>query len=241
MTTTIGMLLYPGLTQLDLTGPYEVLKRVPGARVELVWKSLDVVRADSGLGLSPTTTFADCPPLDVVMVPGGVGQVPLMSDPVVLDFLREKAETARYVTSVCTGALVLGAAGLLRGYRAATHWAYMDFLPAFGAVPDGARVVVDRNRVTGGGVTAGLDFALVLAAEIAGEATAKTIELSLEYDPAPPYRCGHPRVAPPELVEAAKAALAASLAERGVRVEEAAKQLERPARPDAPIRTTLES
>jgi cyclohexyl-isocyanide hydratase len=220
------MLLYPGLTQLDLTGPYEVLQRVPGARVELVWKTADVVRADSGLGLMPTTTFADCPPLDVIMVPGGVGQVPLMSDATVLDFLREKAETARYVTSVCTGALVLGAAGLLRGYRAATHWAYMDFLPAFGALPDAARVVVDRNRVTGGGVTAGLDFALVLAAEIAGEATAKTIELSLEYDPAPPYRCGHPRVAPPELVSAAKAALAANLAERGVRVEEAAKTLE---------------
>ncbi len=235
MTTTIGMLLYPGLTQLDLTGPYEVLQRVPGARVELVWKTLDVVRADSGLGLSPTTTFADCPPLDVVMVPGGVGQVPLMSDPVVLDFLREKAEAARYVTSVCTGALVLGAAGLLRGYRAATHWAYMDFLPVFGAVPDGARVVVDRNRVTGGGVTAGLDFALVLAAEIAGEATAKTIELSLEYDPAPPYRCGHPRVAPPELVTAAKAALAASLTERGVLVEEAAKALESSPRSNAPI------
>ena len=235
MTTTIGMLLYPGLTQLDLTGPYEVLQRVPGARVELVWKNLDVVRADSGLGLSPTATFADCPALDVIMVPGGVGQVPLMSDPVVLDFLRERAETARYVTSVCTGALVLGAAGLLRGYRAATHWAYVDFLPAFGAVPDGARVVVDRNRVTGGGVTAGLDFALVLAAEIAGEATAKTIELSLEYDPAPPYRCGHPRVAPPELVTAAKAALAASLSERGVRVEEAAKTLESSTRASAPI------
>lgn len=234
MTTTIGMLLYPGLTQLDLTGPYEVLQRVPGARVELVWKTRDLVRADSGLGLSPTTTFADCPPLDVVMVPGGAGQVPLMSDPMVLDFLREKAETARYVTSVCTGALVLGAAGLLRGYRAATHWAYMDFLPAFGAIADGARVVVDRNRVTGGGVTAGIDFALVLAAEIAGEATARTIELSLEYDPAPPYRCGHPRVAPPELVAAAKAALAANLAERGVRVEEAAKALETSARASAP-------
>lgn len=225
MTTTIGMLLYPGLTQLDLTGPYEVLHRVPGARVELVWKTLDVVRADSGLGLSPTTTFAACPALDVLMVPGGAGQVPLMSDPEVLAFLRNKAETARWVTAVCTGSLVLGAAGLLQGYRAATHWAYMDFLPAFGAIPDGSRVVVDRNRVTGGGVTAGLDFALRLAAEIAGEPTAKTLELSLEYDPAPPYGCGHPRKAPAELVAAAKAALARSLTERGVHVEAAAKDL----------------
>ena len=209
MTTHVGMLLYPGLTQLDLTGPFEVLHRVPGARVHLVWKDLEVVRADSGLGLAPTTTLADCPPLDVVFVPGGNGQLAVMQDPAVLGFLRDHGGRARYVTGVCTGSLILGAAGLLAGYAATTHWAFVDLLPRFGATPAPGRVVVDRDRITGGGVTAGLDFALRLAAELAGERAAQAIELGLEYDPAPPFGCGHPRRAAPELVAELRARFAA--------------------------------
>jgi cyclohexyl-isocyanide hydratase len=194
------MLLYPGLTQLDVTGPFEVLHRVPEAEVHLVWKTRDAVFADSKLGLVPTTTLAACPKLDVVFVPGGGGQMALMQDSEVLGFLADQAKNARYVTSVCTGALVLGAAGLLEGYDAATHWAFMDLLPMFGARPVRKRVVVDRNRITGGGVTAGIDFGLTLAAELAGETFAKAIQLGLEYDPEPPFRCGHPDVAEPEIV-----------------------------------------
>jgi cyclohexyl-isocyanide hydratase len=205
MTTHIGMLLYPGLTQLDLTGPFEVLHRVPGAQVHLLWKTLDPVVADSKLGLLPTTAIAACPKLDVVFVPGGTGQTALMDDEGVLSFLAEQGRSARYVTSVCTGALVLGAAGLLEGYEAATHWAFMDLLPLFGARPVRKRVVVDRNRITGGGVTAGIDFGLRLAAELGGEPLAKAIQLGLEYDPEPPFRCGHPDVAEPEIVAVVRA------------------------------------
>jgi cyclohexyl-isocyanide hydratase len=200
MTLHIGMLLYPGLTQLDLTGPFELLHRIPGARVHLLWKDLQPVRAESGLGLLPTTTLADCPPLDIVFVPGGKGDRAVMADPAVLDFLRRHGGTARYVTSVCTGSLVLGAAGLLDGYAATTHWAFTDQLPQFGARPTPGRVVVDRNRITAGGVTAGIDFGLRLVAEIAGEKYAKTLQLGLEYDPDPPFRSGHPNVADPALV-----------------------------------------
>jgi cyclohexyl-isocyanide hydratase len=191
MTIHIGMLLFPQLTQLDLTGPFEVLVRVPDARVHLVWKTRDPVTADSGMGLVPNATLADCPPLDVVFVPGGGGTNALLDDDAVLSFLREKAEKARFVTSVCTGSLVLGAAGLLRGYQATTHWAFMDLLAMVGAHPTKGRVVVDRNRITGGGVTSGIDFALRLAAELSSEETAKAIQLAIEYDPEPPYR-GHP-------------------------------------------------
>ncbi len=204
MTLHVGMLLFPCLTQLDLTGPYEVLHRIPDTRVHLVWKDLEPVRTEQGFGLLPTTTLDECPALDVVFVPGGFGQARLMTDEVVLGFLRKQAATARYVTSVCTGALLLGAAGLLEGYEATTHWAYTDLLPTFGAKPKTGRVVRDRNRITAGGVTAGIDFGLMLAAELAGEATAKAIQLGLEYDPAPPFRSGHPDVAEPELVAAIK-------------------------------------
>jgi cyclohexyl-isocyanide hydratase len=205
MTTHIGMLLYPGLTQLDLTGPFEVLHRIPGAEVHLLWKTFDRVVADSGLGLVPSTTLDACPKLDVVFCPGGMGQIALMQDAGVLAFLREHGRRARWITSVCTGALLLGAAGLLEGYEAATHWAFMELLPMFGAKPVRRRVVVDRNRVTGGGVTAGIDFGLRLAAEMAGEALAKTIQLGLEYDPEPPFRSGHPSVAEPDIVAAVRA------------------------------------
>lgn len=208
MTLHIGMLLFPGLTQLDLTAPFELMHRIPGAQVHLVWKDLDPVRAGSGLGLLPTTTFADCPALDVLFVPGGTGQAALMDDQAVLGFLRDRGRTARYVTSVCTGSLLLGAAGLLEGYAATSHWAFVDLLPAFGARPAPGRVVVDRNRITAGGVTAGLDFGLRLVAELAGERRAQAIQLGLEYDPDPPFRSGHPSVADPALVAEVRAQIA---------------------------------
>ena len=210
----IGMLLFPRLTQLDLTGPFEVLHRIPGATVHLVWKDTAPVSAESGLAIVPTTTLATCPPLDVVVVPGGWGQADLMTDREVLDWLRAHARTARYMTAVCTGALVLGAAGLLDGYRATTHWAWTDQLAAFGAIHAPGRVVKDRDRITGGGVTAGIDFGLTLAAELAGADIAKAIQLGLEYNPAPPFACGHPDVADPALVAIVRARLDARRAVR---------------------------
>ena len=144
----IGILLYPNVTQLDATGPAQVLSRVPGAKMQMIWKTLDPVPTDAGFSIVPTTTFADCPQLDVICVPGGGGQVELMVDPETLDFLRKQAATARYVTSVCTGSLVLGAAGLLKGYKSACHWAWRDMLKDFGAIPVAERVVRDRNRIS---------------------------------------------------------------------------------------------
>ena len=164
----IGLLLFPKLTQLDLAGPYEVFARVPGATVHVVWKTLDPVACDRGLQLVPTTTFAACPPLDVICVPGGPGQVDVMDDAETLAFLRRHAQDAQWITSVCTGSLLLGAAGLLDGYRAACHWASRDQLALLGALPVDARVVIDRNASSGGGVTAGIDFALALVASDEG-------------------------------------------------------------------------
>jgi cyclohexyl-isocyanide hydratase len=192
MTMQIGLLLFPNLTQLDLTGPFEVFARTPGATVHLLWKTLEPVRDDRGLHLLPSKTLAEAPQLDVICVPGGPGQIDLMLDDEVLEFLRRQADGARWITSVCTGALVLGAAGLLKGYKATTHWASHDQLAMFGAYPTQARYVIDRNRVTGGGVTAGIDFALALVAEMLGEDVAKAIQLSIEYDPAPPFNAGSP-------------------------------------------------
>ena len=196
----LGLLLFPGLTQLDLTGPFEVFHRIPGAKVHLVWKDLAPVAADCGLRILPTMTLADCPPFDVVMIPGGFGQIALMEDPEILDWLRVQAKTAKYMTAVCTGSLLLGGAGLLEGYQATTHWAFTELLAGYGATHAKGRVVIDRDRITGGGVTAGIDFALVLAAQLAGEDVAKAIQLGLEYNPAPPFEAGHPDVADPALV-----------------------------------------
>jgi cyclohexyl-isocyanide hydratase len=201
MTMRIAMLLFPNLTQLDLTAPYEVLTRLPQTEVSLAWKSLEPVTSGTGLRISPSTTLFEAPPADVLLIPGGAGLVPLLRDPEVLEFVRRQAETARYVTAVCTGSLLLGAAGLLQGYRATTHWAYHDFLARCGAIPERKRVVIDRNRVTAGGVTAGLDFALRFAAEIGGEQLARGIQLGLEYDPEPPFDSGVPERAAPELVQ----------------------------------------
>lgn len=225
MSFRIGLLLFPDITQLDMTGPYEVFTKLPGAEVHLVWKSLDPVTANGGMKITPTITFATCPQLDVVCVPGGPGMNPLLNDEQTLAFLRKQAAGARYVTSVCTGALVLGAAGLLKGKRAATHWMSRDMLKAFGATPVAQRVVVDGNVVTGGGVTAGIDFALTVAAEAFGEDLAKAIQLGIEYDPHPPFAAGSPEGAGPTLVEKARAGASKRQAERAEAVARAAARL----------------
>lgn len=225
MTAEIGLLVFPNIMQLDLTGPQEVLAQMPGAHVHLVWKTREPVRSSSGLLLAPTITYADCPQLDVVCVPGGSGMNALLTDAETLAFLRRQAQGARYVTSVCTGALVLGAAGLLQGRRAATHWMSMDLLRAFGATPVHERVVIDGNVITGGGVTAGIDFGLRLVAEMAGEPVARAIQLGIEYDPRPPFDSGHPRSADPVIVETARSLAATRQAERRAQVEKAAARL----------------
>jgi cyclohexyl-isocyanide hydratase len=198
----IGMLLYPGLTLLDLIGPQTVFSWF--ADIHLVWKTKDLVLSDTGIGIQPTSTFEDCPhELDVLFVPGGFGQQATAQDSEVLAFLRERAPRSKYVTSVCSGSLLLGAAGLLKGYKATSHWAAREGLRAFGAEPVEARVVIDRNRITGGGVTAGIDFGLVLLAKLRGDDAAKLTQLAMEYDPEPPFQAGSPRTAGPAIVEQA--------------------------------------
>ena len=210
MSLQIGLLLYPNLTQLDLTGPFEVFSHMPDTKVHLIWKTLEPVAADTGMQILPTMTMNDCPDLDVICVPGGPGQIDIMDDQDVLEFVRKQGERAKFVTSVCTGSLLLGAAGLLNGYKASTYWACTDMLEGYGAVYQKGRVVKDRNRITGGGVTAGIDFALTVVAELLNEQVAKMIQLAIEYNPAPPFNSGHPDVAEPELV----AALTAMMEER---------------------------
>jgi cyclohexyl-isocyanide hydratase len=199
--TRIGALIFPNLTQLDLTATHEVLARIPDTEVNLIGETRVPLRSENGLSFVPDFTFLDAPPCDVLFVPGGPGVNAAMQSGPLLTFLTEQAEHAQWVTSVCTGALVLGAAGLLRGYRATTHWLSLDVLETLGATPVRERVVVDRNRVTGGGVTAGLDFGLRLAAELRGGDVAQEIQLMLEYDPDPPFQSGSPNTANPELVE----------------------------------------
>lgn len=196
----LAFLLFPGVTQLDLTGPVQFLSRLPGAKVDLVWDSLDPVPTDAGFSILPTATFDQLPRADLLCVPGGLGVSSVINHAPALDWVRGVGQSAEWVTSVCTGALVLGAAGLLQGYQAATHWAWHDLLPLFGAEPVAARTVFDRNRVTGGGVTAGIDFALALMARIAGDDVARAVQLALEYDPAPPFAAGSPDKAGRELV-----------------------------------------
>ena len=219
MTIEIGMLLFPGLTQLDLMGPHEVLARVPDTRVRLIARTADPVRAETGVTILPDATFSEIDRLDVLFAPGGAGQIAAADDGETLAFLRRVGATATWVTSACTGSLLLGAAGLLRGYRAATHWAFMDLLPLVGAIPIDQRVVVDRNRMTGGGVTAGLDIALTLAAQLAGRDVAERIQLGLEYDPHPPFQAGHPNVARRELVAEVRASLTERYAVRREQLE----------------------
>src|SRR5215472_5708968 len=221
----IGLLVFPKVTQLDFTGPLQVFSSVPGARVHLIWKRIEPVTTDTVMMLTPTITFADCPQLDVICVPGGAGSDDLLNDEEVLDFLRRQAEGAAYVTSVCTGSLVLGAAGLLQGYRAATHWAAMENLAAFGATPTKTRVCTDRNRITGGGVTAGIDFALTLVSMLIDRPTAEAIQLRLEYNPAPPFNSGSPDTAPPETLARLNERIAPFKARRQEAVARAAARL----------------
>ena len=211
---TIGFLVFPKVQQLDLTGPYEVFASIPGADVRLIWKDLDPIVSATGLVLIPDTRLAEAPQLDVLCVPGGVGVNALMEDEAVLAFLRRQSESARYVASVCTGALVLAAAGLLAGRRATTHWASHDFLARLGVVPEQARVVVDGRFISGGGVTAGIDMALTLTAELLGREQAEAIQLNLEYAPAPPFAAGRPETARPEVTARVRATGSASRQER---------------------------
>ncbi|MBN8916846.1 MAG: DJ-1/PfpI family protein [Rhizobiales bacterium] len=184
----IVMVAYPDMTQLDLTGPFEVFARLPGAKIDIVWKtSTRPVKDVAGLSIMPTAAFKEIHGCDVLFVPGGPGQLELMEDRETLGFLQEMAAGARYATSVCTGSLILGAAGLLKGYRATCHWLSLPQLAHLGAIPVEERVVIDRNRLTGAGVSSGIDLALALASEIAGEDEARRITLAIEYQPEPPF------------------------------------------------------
>jgi cyclohexyl-isocyanide hydratase len=202
MAFQIGILVFPGVQQLDLTGPYEVFATLPEAKVHLIWKDRAPIKSATGLELAPTMTFDACPTLNVICVPGGAGVNALLEDKDVLDFLRRQAKQARYVTSVCTGSLVLGAAGLLKGRRATTHWYSHDLLARFGAIPKRGRVVRDGNLITAGGVTAGIDFGLAVVAELVGQPMAEAIQLGLEYAPEPPFAAGTPEQAPPAVLAA---------------------------------------
>ncbi|QBQ99888.1 DJ-1/PfpI family protein [Paraburkholderia pallida] len=224
MAFKIGFLLFPKVQPLDLCGPYDVLASMPDTQVRLVWKTREPVMSATGMLLTPDTVFDDCPPLDVICVPGGAGVGALLEDDTTLDFLRRQARDARYVTSVCTGSLVLGAAGLLRGRRATTHWAFHTLLEPFGAIAVKERVVRDGNLITGGGITAGIDFALTLAAELIGVEAAQALQLELEYAPAPPFNAGRPESAPPSVVEQVRAQNAATLAQRTRIVERVVAQ-----------------
>jgi cyclohexyl-isocyanide hydratase len=224
---TIGLVLFPQLTQLDLTGPYEVFSRIPDTRVHLVAATSAPVASEKGLAIVPDVTFDRAPGFDVVCVPGGIGVNAMMEDDTLLGFLQHQAAHARYVTSVCTGALLLGAAGLLTGYRATTHWLSLDLLRLFGAEPVDARVVIDRNRITGGGVTAGIDFGLAVAAELAGGQAAQEIQLMIEYNPAPPFDSGSPATAPSDLVTAVTESRRHVQAARRQIAERAAARLQR--------------
>jgi cyclohexyl-isocyanide hydratase len=189
----VGFVIFPDLTQLDFTGPQQVLARLPQSAMHIVAKSAAPVPSDSGLSLVPTHTFENCPRLDLICIPGGItGVVRAMGDRETIAFVQRQSSTAKYVTSVCTGAFVLGVAGLLKGRRATTHWAFTELLPLVGATHEKKRVVKDGNLITAGGVTSGIDFGLRVVADLAGDTVAQGIQLSLEYDPDPPFASGHP-------------------------------------------------
>lgn len=204
MTLEIGFLVFPQVQQLDLTGPYEVLASLRDVRIYLIWKTLEPIASSTGLILTPDTSFATSPQLGLLCVPGGVGINALLEDAETIAFVSSQAQGARYVASVCTGALLLGAAGLLGGRRATTHWNARDFLPHFGAILTEARVVQDGNLITAGGVTAGIDFGLAIVAELAGREEAETIQLGLEYRPEPPFDAGTPETASASVLAAAR-------------------------------------
>jgi cyclohexyl-isocyanide hydratase len=209
----IGMLIYPGLDQMDFTGPFEVFARLPDAAVHVLWKDTQPLRDDKGLILTPDTTLDGAPPLHLLHVPGGYGQEALMDDEEVLVFLRAHVALGRTLFSVCTGALICGAAGILRGRRATTHWTVFDLLPYFGAIAVDERVVVDGNLVCAAGVTSGIDGALRVVAMLRGEETAREIQLAMQYAPEPPFDSGTPGAARPETLQA--------VAARGIPMREA--------------------
>lgn len=218
----IVFILYPRVTQLDFTGPYEVLGRLPGVEAIIASKDGGALPTEMGLTFANLRALADIESCDMIMLPGGPGQTDAMLDPDFMAEVKRLGERARYVTSVCTGSLILAAAGLLKGKRAGCHWAYRELLSAFGAVPDDARVVRDGNVFTGGGVTAGIDIALAIAAEVAGEETAKTIQLMIEYAPAPPFDSGRPETASPETVAVVRSRFAAFAEARRKAIEQVA-------------------
>ncbi len=220
----IGVLVFPGLTHLDVSGPCEVLARLPNARVHLLWKDTKTFLSDVGLPVTPSLAFDKCPDLDILCVGGGPGMTSILNDEEVISFVASKGESARYVTSVCAGALILGAAGLLTGYKSACHWLMLDLLEHFGAVPTPERVVIDRNRISGGGVTAGIDFAIAVAAEVCGDNIAKSIQLFLEYQPKPPFDLTI-ETAPPELLDPIRSEARPWLERRRQAVEQAANTL----------------
>lgn len=198
---TVGLVIYPGMTALDIVGPQTVFNTLPGIKLHRIWKGLEPIAGDDGMVIVPDTTFRDCPPLDVLCIGGGMGQMALVDDPEVLGFLKEQGKTAQFITSVCGGSVFLAKAGLLQGYRAATHWAMRNELAKLGVEVDTERVVVDRNRISGGGVTAGIDFGLTIAKRLRGEETAKIVQLSMEYSPEPPFDVGSPEKAGSDLVQ----------------------------------------
>ncbi|WP_176083232.1 DJ-1/PfpI family protein [Martelella sp. HB161492] len=222
---TIGFIMYPGLTQLDLFGPADVLSRMQGTEIKYLWRNTDPVIVDRGLRIIPNTTYNQCRSLDMICVPGGPGQIAMMDDEETLAFLRRIAPGCKLVTSVCTGSLILGAAGLLRGYNATCHWTCLDQLSIFGAKAVAERVVTDRNRITGAGVTSGIDFALKVVESLTDKRTAQQIQLQMEYDPQPPYNCGSPRTAPEEIVDSVRARLHMFLSTRRTASERAAERL----------------
>jgi cyclohexyl-isocyanide hydratase len=210
----IGMVIFDGMTTLDFAGPADVLSRPPMAKVFVLAKSLDPVTTDTRGRILPDLALRDAPELDMLFIGGGIGVAPVMEDKEILDFLRERAPSAKWITSVCTGALVLGAAGLLRGYKATTHWTSMEILGLLGAEPVNERVVIDRNRITGGGVTAGIDFGLIVANQLWGLETAQLLQLGAEYDPHPPFNSGSPSTAPSAVVERFRKIMTRSIADR---------------------------
>jgi cyclohexyl-isocyanide hydratase len=224
-TLKIGLLVFPRITQLDMTGPLQVFSSLPDAEVSLIWKNLEPVASDTVLTIVPTVAFADCPQLDVICVPGGYGNDDLMVDSEVLDFLCHLAQGAQYVTSVCTGSLVLAAAGLLKGYKAATHWSALEILPVFGVGVSRERVCIDRNRITGGGITAGIDLGLTVVANLIDRRAAEAIQLRMEYNPAPPFDAGSPETAPPEVVQLLQERMKPARQRRLALAEQAAARL----------------
>ncbi|EEE44925.2 DJ-1/PfpI family protein [Roseibium alexandrii] len=214
MTLSFGILIFPNVQLLDVAGPNDAFAAVPGAKVHLIWKNRDLVTTTSGMEIHANTTFSECPKLDVLCIPGGGGVNPLLRDDEVLEFVRRAAASARYVTSVCTGSLVLGRAGLLNGKRATSHWNAVDFLPQLGAIPVQERVVKDGTLYTAGGITSGIDFGLEILADLLGKEEAKTVQLALEYAPAPPFSSGTPEDAAPEIIAEARRRMAHSRQER---------------------------